>query len=77
MVAITQKSRKEYYIGGSPPPGEYLEGSTESLREWATSAAKNPAPIQYKISSIDNLLKAEYLKRTTAGINLQSSFILA
>ncbi|XP_052065031.1 uncharacterized protein LOC127704847 [Mytilus californianus] len=63
MVSNTEKEQREYYIGGSPPSGDFTLGSTESLREWARSAAENPAPIQYKLSSIDALIKPEYFKR--------------
>ncbi|CAG2200097.1 unnamed protein product [Mytilus edulis] len=68
MVSSTEKEQREYYIGGSPPSGDYSSGSTESLREWARSAAENPAPIQYKLSSIDSLISPKYFKKTETGL---------
>lgn len=67
MVSNTEKEQREYYIGGSAPSGDFTAGSTESLREWARSAAENPAPIQYKLSSIDALIKPEYFKKPISG----------
>ena len=63
----TNKETKEYYIGGNPPSGGFSDGSTESLREWARSAAEKPVPIQYKLSSIDQLLTPDYFRRLTFG----------
>ncbi|XP_052065033.1 uncharacterized protein LOC127704848 [Mytilus californianus] len=70
MVRNTDKEQREYYIGGSPPSGfgDDSTGSTESLREWAKSAADNPAPIKYKLSSIDTLIRPEYFKKTISGL---------
>ncbi|VDI70772.1 Hypothetical predicted protein [Mytilus galloprovincialis] len=68
MVSNTEKEQREYYIGGSAPSGDFTAGSTESLREWARSAAENPAPIQYKLSSIDALIKPEYFKRPISDL---------
>ncbi|XP_052092455.1 uncharacterized protein LOC127728916 [Mytilus californianus] len=68
MVSSTEKEQREYYIGGSPPSGDYSAGSTESLREWARSAAENPAPIQYKLSSIDSLISPKYFKKKETGL---------
>ncbi|KAK3102394.1 hypothetical protein FSP39_011100 [Pinctada imbricata] len=66
-VQNTKKERKEYYIGGNPPSGDSSEGSTESLREWARSAAEKPVPIQYKLSSIDELIMPDFFRRLTYG----------
>ncbi|CAG2216339.1 unnamed protein product [Mytilus edulis] len=65
MVRNTEKEQREYYTGGRPPSGfgDDSTGSTDSLREWARSAADNPAPIKYKLSSIDTLIKPEYFKK--------------
>lgn len=76
MVSNTEKEQREYYIGGSPPSGDYSSGSTESLREWARSAAENPAPIQYKLSSIDSLISPNYFKKTDTGMYYTNTFIL-
>ncbi|VDI56089.1 Hypothetical predicted protein [Mytilus galloprovincialis] len=56
MVRNTEKEQREYYTGGRPPSGfgDDSTGSTDSLREWARSAADNPAPIKYKLSSSAN-----------------------
>ena len=69
MVRNTEKEQREYYTGGRPPSGfgDDSTGSTESLREWARSAADNPAPIKYKLASIDTLIKPEYFKKTLSG----------
>lgn len=67
MVSNTEKEQREYYIGGSPPSGDYSSGSTETLREWARSAAENPAPIQYKLASIDAIIRPEYFKKKIPG----------
>ncbi|CAC5408189.1 unnamed protein product [Mytilus coruscus] len=67
-VSNTEKEQREYYIGGSPPSGDYSSGSTESLREWARSAAENPVPIQYKLSSIDALIRPKYFKKSETGL---------
>uniref|UniRef100_K1PHK5 Uncharacterized protein n=1 Tax=Magallana gigas TaxID=29159 RepID=K1PHK5_MAGGI len=64
-VQNTNKEQYEYYIGGNPPSGDFSSGSTESLREWARSADEKPVPIQYKMTSIDNLLKPGYFKDIT------------
>ena len=66
-IANTQKEEREYYIGGKPPTGKSKRGSTETLREWARSAAENPAPIQYKLSSIDSLLRPNSFKDLSYG----------
>ncbi|KAK3101541.1 hypothetical protein FSP39_004322 [Pinctada imbricata] len=66
-VQNTDKKRKEYYIGGNPPSGDFSEGSTQSLREWARSASEKPVPIQYKLSSIDELIMPDYFRRLTYG----------
>ena len=66
-IANTQKEEREYYIGGKPPTGKSERGSTETLREWARSAAENPAPIQYKLSSIDSLLRPNSFKDLSYG----------
>ncbi|CAC5400661.1 unnamed protein product [Mytilus coruscus] len=63
-ISNTEKEQREFYIGGSPPSGDYSTGSTESLREWARSAAENPVPIQYKLSSIDSLIRPKYFKKS-------------
>ncbi|XP_076116676.1 uncharacterized protein LOC143084153 [Mytilus galloprovincialis] len=70
MVRNTEKEQREYYTGGRPPSGfgDDSIGSTESLREWARSAADNPAPIKYKLASIDTLIKPEYFKKTLSGL---------
>ncbi|XP_076091692.1 perforin-like protein 1 [Mytilus galloprovincialis] len=68
MVSNTEKEQREYYIGGSPPSGDYSSGSTETLREWARSAAENPAPIQYKLASIDAIIRPEYFKKKIPGL---------
>nr|XP_034328407.1 uncharacterized protein LOC117689954 [Crassostrea gigas] len=67
-VQNTNKEQYEYYIGGNPPSGDFSSGSTESLREWARSADEKPVPIQYKMTSIDNLLKPGYFKDITYGL---------
>ena len=66
-IENTQKEEKEYYIGGQPPTGKSKRGSTETLREWARSAAENPAPIQYRLSSIDSLLRPNSFKDLSYG----------
>ncbi|XP_061194765.1 uncharacterized protein LOC133202918 [Saccostrea echinata] len=68
QVSNTNKEQYEYYIGGNPPAGDFSEGSTESLREWATSADEKPVPIQYKMTSIDTLLKPGYFNDITYGL---------
>ncbi|XP_062618474.1 uncharacterized protein LOC134280055 [Saccostrea cucullata] len=67
-VSKTSKEQYEYYIGGNPPAGDFSEGSTESLREWARSADEKPVPIQYKMTSIDTLLKPGYFNDITYGL---------
>ncbi|XP_061194763.1 uncharacterized protein LOC133202916 [Saccostrea echinata] len=67
-VSNTNKEQYEYYIGGNPPAGDFSEGSTESLREWARSADEKPMPIQYKMTSIDTLLKPGYFNDITYGL---------
>ena len=66
-VQNTSKEQYEYYIGGNPPSGDFKDGGTESLREWARSADEKPVPIQYKLISIDTLLKPGYFKDITYG----------
>ncbi|CAC5408183.1 unnamed protein product [Mytilus coruscus] len=73
-VSNTSKEQREYYIGGSPPSGDYSTGSTETLREWARSAAENPVPIQYKLSSIDSLIRPKYFKKTGTGCPRKEKF---
>ncbi|XP_061180167.1 uncharacterized protein LOC133188680 [Saccostrea echinata] len=68
QVSNTNKEQYEYYIGGNPPAGDFSEGSTESLREWARSADEKPVPIQYKMTSIDTLLKPGYFNDITYGL---------
>ncbi|XP_022337633.2 uncharacterized protein LOC111133481 [Crassostrea virginica] len=67
-VQNTSKEQYEYYIGGNPPSGDFKDGGTESLREWARSADEKPVPIQYKLTSIDTLLKPGYFKDITYGL---------
>ena len=66
-VQNTNKEQYEYYIGGNPPSGDFKEGGTESLREWARSADEKPVPIQYKLTSIDTLLKPGYFRDINYG----------
>jgi hypothetical protein len=66
-VQNTNKEQYEYYIGGNPPAGDFSSGSTESLREWARSADEKPVPIQYRLTSIDTLLKPGYFRDITYG----------
>lgn len=66
-VQNTSKEQYEYYIGGNPPSGDISKGTTESLREWARSADEKPVPIQYKMSSIESLLRPGYFKDITYG----------
>uniref|UniRef100_K1R9Z4 Uncharacterized protein n=1 Tax=Magallana gigas TaxID=29159 RepID=K1R9Z4_MAGGI len=68
QVKNTNKEQYEYYIGGNPPSGKFSSGNTESLREWARSADEKPVPIQYKMSSIESLLKPGYFKHLTYGL---------
>lgn len=75
-VQNTNKEQYEYYIGGNPPSGDFSSGSTESLREWARSADEKPVPIQYKMTSIDNLLKPGYFKDITYGMNRDDCVLL-
>lgn len=75
-VKNTNKEQYEYYIGGNPPSGDFSSGSTESLREWARSADEKPVPIQYKMTSIDNLLKPGYFKDITYGMNRDDCVLL-
>ncbi|XP_052705816.1 uncharacterized protein LOC128181455 [Crassostrea angulata] len=67
-VQNTSKEQYEYYIGGNPPSGDISKGTTESLREWARSADEKPVPIQYKMSSIESLLRPGYFKDITYGL---------
>ncbi|XP_062602269.1 uncharacterized protein LOC134263931 [Saccostrea cucullata] len=67
-VQNTNKEQYEYYIGGNPPSGDFSSGSTESLREWARSADEKPVPIQYRLTSIETLLKPGYFKDITYGL---------
>ncbi|XP_062601466.1 uncharacterized protein LOC134263170 [Saccostrea cucullata] len=67
-VQNTNKEQYEYYIGGNPPSGDFSLGSTESLREWARSADEKPVPIQYRLTSIETLLKPGYFKDITYGL---------
>lgn len=68
MLSKTEKEQREYYIGGRPPSVDYSAGSTEALREWARSAAENPAPIRYKLVSIDAIIRPEYFKKKILGL---------
>ncbi|XP_048745128.1 uncharacterized protein LOC125658081 isoform X2 [Ostrea edulis] len=67
-VQNTNKEQYEYYIGGNPPAGDFSSGSTESLREWARSADEKPVPIQYRLTSIDTLMKPGYFRDITYGL---------
>ncbi|XP_048745195.2 uncharacterized protein LOC125658102 [Ostrea edulis] len=67
-VQNTNKEQYEYYIGGNPPAADFSSGSTESLREWARSAYEKPVPIQYRLTSIDTLIKPGYFRGITYGL---------
>ena len=53
------KESKEFYIGGSAPEGKFDDGDTESLRNWARSAQENPAPVDYQLLSLPDLIHSD------------------
>ena len=67
-ITSETKEVKEFYIGGSAPDKDFENSetkttTTESLREWARSAQENPAPIEYRIESIAELIKTDQVFR--------------
>ena len=63
-ITSETKEVKEFYIGGSAPEKDFEKsGTTESLRDWARSAQENPAPIEYRIESIAELIKTDQVFR--------------
>ena len=64
-----ETTNREFYIGGVPPSKGFQKGSTDSMREWAKSAAEKPVPIKYKLSPIVTLITKKFFRYLDTGTN--------
>lgn len=47
QVSTSETSTLQRFTGGDPGLGSFEDGNTDSLKQWASTVAENPAPISY------------------------------
>ncbi|XP_077978826.1 uncharacterized protein LOC144434246 [Glandiceps talaboti] len=55
-LSTSETSSTEFFLGGEAGIGDISEGSTDSMKEWASTVFDNPVPIKYQLGAVIDLL---------------------